>query len=189
MKLRSMVSGADRAGPLVTSGTDSRVTTIGALLRATKLDELPQLINVLKGDMTLIGPRPEVPRFIPCYDDEELEILTVRPGLTGPGQIFYTQLQQATVLDGGDPEQHYVTCELHPKLAIDLDYVQRRSLRFDFLILIRTMLLLTRLGKPIAAPQQARERASASPARPAPGGTVRTPATAAVPPPPRKRAG
>jgi lipopolysaccharide/colanic/teichoic acid biosynthesis glycosyltransferase/O-antigen/teichoic acid export membrane protein len=189
MKLRSMVSGADRVGPLVTSGTDSRVTTIGALLRGTKLDELPQLINVLKGDMTLIGPRPEVPRFIPCYDDEELEILTVRPGLTGPGQIFYTQVQQATVLDGEDPEQHYATRELHPKLAIDLDYVRRRSLRFDFVILIRTVLLLTRLGKPIAAPQQARERASASPARPAPGGTIRPPDTAAVPPPPRERAG
>jgi hypothetical protein len=130
-----------------------------------------------------------VPRFIPCYDDEELEILTVRPGLTGPGQIFYTQVQQATVLDGEDPEQHYATRELHPKLAIDLDYVRRRSLRFDFLILIRTVLLLTRLGKPIAAPQQARERASASPARPAPGGTIRPPDTAAVPPPPRERAG
>jgi lipopolysaccharide/colanic/teichoic acid biosynthesis glycosyltransferase/O-antigen/teichoic acid export membrane protein len=199
MKLRSMVSGADRAGPLVTSGTDSRVTTIGALLRAAKLDELPQLINVLRGDMTLIGPRPEVPRFIPCYDAEELEILTVRPGLTGPGQIFYTQVQQATVLDGEDPEQHYVTCELHPKLAIDLDYVRRRSLRFDLEILIRTVLLLTKLGKPVAAPQQARERASASPSRPAsgdsrpapgdsrpasgdsppaPGDTTRTPATA-----------
>ena len=115
MKLRSMVSGADRAGPLVTCGGDSRVTTIGAVLRATKLDELPQLINVLKGDMTLIGPRPEVPRFIPCYDDDELEILIVRPGLTGPGQIFYTQVQQATVLDGKDPEQHYITRELHPE--------------------------------------------------------------------------
>jgi hypothetical protein len=149
--------------------------------------------------MTLIGPRPEVPRFIPCYDAEELEILTVRPGLTGPGQIFYTQVQQATVLDGEDPEQHYVTCELHPKLAIDLDYVRRRSLRFDLEILIRTVLLLTKLGKPVAAPQQARERASASPSRPAsgdsrpapgdsrpasgdsppaPGDTTRTPATA-----------
>ena len=173
MKLRSMVSGADRAGPLVTSGRDSRVTAIGALLRATKLDELPQLINVLKGDMTLIGPRPEVPRFIPCYDDDELEILTVRPGLTGPGQIFYTQVQQATVLDSEDPEQHYITRELHPKLAIDLDYVRRRCLRFDLEILIRTVLLMTKLGKPIAAPPQVRERARASLARTASGDTPR----------------
>ena len=79
------------------SRADSRVTTLGALLRATKLDELPQLINVLRGDMTLIGPRPEVPRFIPCYSHEERAILSVRPGLTGPGQIFYTHVQQATV--------------------------------------------------------------------------------------------
>jgi lipopolysaccharide/colanic/teichoic acid biosynthesis glycosyltransferase/O-antigen/teichoic acid export membrane protein len=155
LKLRSMVSGADRVGPLVTSRADSRVTALGALLRATKLDELPQLINVLRGDMTLIGPRPEVPRFIPCYDDEELEILSVRPGLTGPGQIFYTQVQQATVLDGADPEQHYATCELHAKLAIDLDYLRRRGLRFDLLILVRTVLLLTKLAKPVAAPQPA----------------------------------
>jgi lipopolysaccharide/colanic/teichoic acid biosynthesis glycosyltransferase/O-antigen/teichoic acid export membrane protein len=151
MKLRSMVSGADRTGPLVTSGADSRVTAIGAALRAAKLDELPQLINVLKGDMTLIGPRPEVPRFIPCYEDEELEILTVRPGLTGPGQIFYTEVQQTAVHNGEDPEQHYLNCELHPKLAIDLDYVRRRSLRFDLLIVVRTVLLLTKLGKPVTA--------------------------------------
>ncbi len=159
LKLRSMVSGADQAGPLVTSRADSRVTALGALLRAAKLDELPQLINVLRGDMTLIGPRPEVPRFIPCYDDDEIEILSVRPGLTGPGQIFYTKVQQATVLDGVDPEEHYATCELHAKLAIDLDYLRRRSLRFDLLIVIRTVLLLTKLAKPMAAPEGAEELA------------------------------
>ena len=154
LKLRSMVAGADRAGPLVSSRADSRVTKVGAVLRAAKLDELPQLINVLKGDMTLIGPRPEVPRFIPCYSGEELEILNVRPGLTGPGQIFYTHVQQATV-DGSDPEQHYAACELHVKLAIDLDYLRRRSLRFDLLIVVRTFLLLARLGQPAAAPPRA----------------------------------
>jgi lipopolysaccharide/colanic/teichoic acid biosynthesis glycosyltransferase len=159
LKLRSMVSGADQVGPLVTSRADSRVTALGVLLRATKLDELPQLINVLRGDMTLIGPRPEVPRFIPCYDDDEIEILSVRPGLTGPGQIFYTKVQQATVLDGVDPEQHYATCELHAKLALDLDYLRRRSLRFDLLIVVRTVLLLTKLAKPMAAPEGAEELA------------------------------
>ena len=168
LKLRSMVSGADRNGPLVTSRADSRVTTLGALLRATKLDELPQLINVLRGHMTLIGPRPEVPRFIPCYNDEERAILSVRPGLTGPGQIFYTHVQQATVLDGVDPEQHYATYELHAKLAIDLDYLRRRSLRFDLLILVRTVLMLTKLGKPIATPQGADQPALAETSWPAP---------------------
>ncbi|MBV9447568.1 MAG: sugar transferase [Streptosporangiaceae bacterium] len=166
LKLRSMVSGADRAGPLVTSRADSRVTKLGALLRAAKLDELPQLINVLRGDMTLIGPRPEVPRFIPCYDNHELDILTVRPGLTGPGQIFYTQVQQATDLDGVDPEEHYATCELHAKLAIDLDYLRRRSLRFDLLIVVRTILLLAKLAKPMAPPEEAEELALRRVSRP-----------------------
>ncbi len=152
LKLRSMVSGADRTGPLVTSRADSRVTRLGALLRATKLDELPQLVNVLKGDMTLIGPRPEVPRFIPHYDDEELQILNVRPGLTGPGQIYYTQVQQATILGGEDPEKHYADHELHPKLAIDLDYLRRRGLARDLYILVRTALLLARLVKAAPAP-------------------------------------
>ena len=152
LKLRSMVTGADQAGPLVTSREDSRVTKLGALLRAAKLDELPQLVNVLKGDMTLIGPRPEVPRFISYYDDEELQILNVRPGLTGPGQIFYTQVQQATVLDGEDPEQHYATYELHPKLAIDLDYLRRRSFGHDLWIVVRTALMLAGLAKPAPAP-------------------------------------
>jgi lipopolysaccharide/colanic/teichoic acid biosynthesis glycosyltransferase len=153
LKLRSMVSGADRDGPLVTSRADSRVTKLGALLRATKLDELPQLINVLRGDMTLIGPRPEVLRYIQYYHDEELETLSVRPGLTGAGQIFYTHAQQAAVVDGSDPEQYYVARELHPKLAVDLDYLRHRSLRFDLLIVVRTILLMTKLGKPIPAPQ------------------------------------
>ena len=162
MKLRSMVSGADRAGPLVTSRADSRVTVFGTLLRATKLDELPQLINVLMGDMTLVGPRPEVPRYTPYYTGEELQTLSVRPGMTGAGQLFYPQLQGA-VGDGSDPEQHYVTCELHPKLAVDLDYLSRRSLRLDLTILVRTVLLMAKLGKPMAAPQLAREPATASP--------------------------
>jgi lipopolysaccharide/colanic/teichoic acid biosynthesis glycosyltransferase/O-antigen/teichoic acid export membrane protein len=152
LKLRSMVSGADQAGPLVTSREDSRVTKLGALLRAAKLDELPQLVNVLKGDMTLIGPRPEVPRFIHYYDDEELQILNVRPGLTGPGQIFYTEVQKATTLGDEDPEQHYANHELHPKLAIDLDYLRRRGFGHDLQIVARTALMLAGLAKAAPAP-------------------------------------
>ncbi len=170
LKLRSMVSGADKAGPLVTSRADSRVTKLGAVLRAAKLDELPQLVNVLRGDMTIIGPRPEVPRFIPYYHDEELQILNVRPGLTGPGQIFYTEVQKATILGEEDPERHYATYELHPKLAIDLDYLRRRGLGHDLKILVRTALLLAGLAKPAPAPAPAAlaDAGLAGPARHAP---------------------
>ncbi|HEX6449142.1 MAG TPA: sugar transferase [Trebonia sp.] len=147
-KFRSMVQGSDRAGPLVTARSDPRVTRVGRWLRATKLDELPQLINVLLGDMTLIGPRPEVPRFIRWYDTEELELLRVRPGLTGPGQIFYTRVQgSAVAAPVEDPELHYANCELHPKLALDLDYLRRRSVWSDLTIIMRTAWLLTGSGK------------------------------------------
>lgn len=180
LKLRSMVSGADRAGPLITSRADSRVTTLGALLRVTKLDELPQLINVLRGDMTLIGPRPEVPRFIPYYSDEDLETLSVRPGITGAAQVFYTQAQQTKVLQGSDPEQHYVAHELHQKLAVDLDYLRRRSLRFDLLLVIRTVLLFTELGKAATAARQVEEPGMATDSRLVPAEAAQTPATLAI---------
>ncbi len=152
LKLRSMRAASDRADPLVTGHADSRVTRLGAVLRATKLDELPQLINVLKGDMTLIGPRPEVPRYIPCYYRDELQTLNVRPGLAGAGAILYTQLQQASAAVDEDPEQHYITHELHAKLGLDLDYLRRRSLRYDVTIVLHTVLLVIGLGKRIPAP-------------------------------------
>jgi lipopolysaccharide/colanic/teichoic acid biosynthesis glycosyltransferase/O-antigen/teichoic acid export membrane protein len=146
LKLRSMVSDADRANVLVTGHADARITRLGAVLRATKLDELPQLVNVLKGDMTLIGPRPEVPRYIPYYHSGELETLNVRPGLTGAGQLFYTQLQQAPTLGVEDPEKYYITYELHAKLNLDLDYLRNRSLRYDLTILLHTILVVTKLS-------------------------------------------
>jgi lipopolysaccharide/colanic/teichoic acid biosynthesis glycosyltransferase/O-antigen/teichoic acid export membrane protein len=152
LKFRSMVCDADRVGPLVTDRADPRITRIGTFLRAAKLDELPQLFNVMRGDMTLIGPRPEVPRFLSCYHPEELGILTVRPGLTGPGQIFYTEVQ-AGQDSAADPETHYVDCQLHPKLAVDLDYLRRRGLWFDLGILLRTIALICHLARP--APMQA----------------------------------
>ena len=147
-KFRSMVPGADKAGPLVTSRTDPRVTRVGGWLRSTKLDELPQLINVLRGEMTLIGPRPEVPRFIRWYNVDELQILQVRPGLTGPGQIFYSMVQEAAdPAVAGNPEWDYASRTLHPKLAIDLDYLQRRGFWSDLAIVLRTALLLTGHGR------------------------------------------
>jgi lipopolysaccharide/colanic/teichoic acid biosynthesis glycosyltransferase/O-antigen/teichoic acid export membrane protein len=152
LKFRSMMPGADRSGPLVTSRADPRVTRVGKLLRAAKLDELPQLVNVLRGEMTIIGPRPEVPRFLSFYRDEELAVLAVRPGLTCSGQIYYTYLQENGCEASGDPEDHYVKLELHPKLALDLEYLYHRSLRADLDILARTAALLVRSRRvPVAA--------------------------------------
>ncbi len=163
-KLRSMKTGADRTGALVTSHADSRVTRLGAVLRATKLDELPQLINVIKGDMTLIGPRPEVPRYIPWYTKDELETLNVRPGLSGAGQILYPQIHQAPADRTEDPEQRYVTHELHAKLESDLDYLRRRSLGYDLTIVLRTAALMVGLGKNLPVPAQSQGLPTIAPA-------------------------
>jgi lipopolysaccharide/colanic/teichoic acid biosynthesis glycosyltransferase/O-antigen/teichoic acid export membrane protein len=149
LKFRSMVREADTAGPLVSERSDPRITKIGAVLRLSKLDELPQLVNVLRGDMTLIGPRPEVPHFVSSYHQEELGILRVRPGLTGPGQIFYTEVQEADESAAADPEAHYIGFQLHPKLAIDLDYLRRRSLWVDLAIVARTIALVSGLTRPV----------------------------------------
>jgi lipopolysaccharide/colanic/teichoic acid biosynthesis glycosyltransferase/Na+-driven multidrug efflux pump len=141
-KFRSMVCDAEAVGPLITGKADPRVTKVGALLRATKVDELPQLINILRGDMTLIGPRPEVPHFLQWYDAEELGLLHVRPGLTGPGQIYYTAVQASGRPVSADPEQAYVESQLHPKLGVDLDYLRQRRLRVDMNILLQTAAML-----------------------------------------------
>ena len=144
LKFRSMVQDAEKVGPLITERSDPRVTKVGALLRASKLDELPQFFNILKGDMTLIGPRPEVPLFLQWYDSEELGILRVRPGLTGPGQILYTEVQASDRKGSADPEQDYVEFELHPKLGVDLEYLGRRGFRVDIGVLLQTLTLVFR---------------------------------------------
>ena len=142
LKFRTMVVDADRIGPKVSGKQDSRITRVGALLRATKLDELPQVVNVLRGEMTLIGPRAEVPEMIRHYTPEELRILEFRPGLTAPGQIFFTT-DQAAQLDGvEDAEAFYVERHLHPKLRMDLDYLRDRSVLLDLRIVVWTAKLL-----------------------------------------------
>ena len=142
LKFRTMVPGADRIGPLVTDRADPRVTRVGSWLRTTKLDELPQLWNVVRGDMTIIGPRPEVPHFLPFYRAGELSVLRVRPGLTGLGQVLCPELPAVAHDDPADAEARYVTAQLHPKLAVDLDYLRRRGLRIDVGIVLRTVVLV-----------------------------------------------
>jgi lipopolysaccharide/colanic/teichoic acid biosynthesis glycosyltransferase len=142
LKFRTMVVDADRAGPKVSGQRDPRITRVGALLRATKLDEFPQVVNVLRGEMTLIGPRAEVPEMIRHYTPDELRILEFRPGLTAPGQIYFTT-DQAAQLDGvDDAEAYYVEHHLHPKLRMDLDYLRDRSVLLDSKIVVWTVKLL-----------------------------------------------
>jgi lipopolysaccharide/colanic/teichoic acid biosynthesis glycosyltransferase len=139
VKFRTMVADAANRGPSVSGHADPRVTRVGRVLRATKLDELPQLVNLLTGTVTLIGPRPEVPRFVAHYTEEERQLLAGRPGITGPGQLYFTT-DQAAMLDGAqDPDECYVTRQLHPKLAIDLAYLRERSLRTDLAVLVATV--------------------------------------------------
>jgi len=156
VKFRTMVAEAPALGPAVSGHADPRVTRIGAFLRRTKLDELPQLYNVLRGDMTLIGPRAEVARYVVHYTDAERGLLTARPGLTGPGQVFFTEHQADELDNVVDPDRWYVEHQLHPKLAIDLDYVRNRSLVRDVDVLLRTVLIVVPV--PDVIPRRPRSR-------------------------------
>jgi lipopolysaccharide/colanic/teichoic acid biosynthesis glycosyltransferase len=140
VKFRSMVVGADRQGPAITHGADPRVTRIGAHLRRSKLDELPQLWNVLRGEMSLVGPRPEVPRYVALYAPEQRQVLQVRPGMTGLTQLAYRKEEEQ--LSPATWEEDYVHVLLPQKLALDLEYVRRQSTALDLQILARTAWLV-----------------------------------------------
>jgi lipopolysaccharide/colanic/teichoic acid biosynthesis glycosyltransferase len=146
LKFRSMVANAEMIGPLVSGHKDHRITRVGTVLRATKLDELPQLINVVKGEMTLIGPRPEVARYFSYYTERELEVLIARPGLTGPGQLAFTDREAAELDAADDPEAYYVSHQLHPKLAVDLAYLSDRSFWIDVKVVLGTVALMVGRG-------------------------------------------
>jgi lipopolysaccharide/colanic/teichoic acid biosynthesis glycosyltransferase len=142
LKFRTMRDEA--AAPTIQMGgrEDQRITRLGGLLRRTRLDELPQLINVIRGEMTMVGPRAEVPQFVDRYTAAQREVLSVPPGITGPGQLEYAHRFEP-LLDGvADPNQVYVDQILGPKLEIDLDYVRHRSMVGDLRILARTAMLV-----------------------------------------------
>ncbi len=142
IKFRTMTE-SQAGGPEITSASDTRITRIGRYLRKTKLDELPQLINVLKGDMSLVGPRPEVARYVDAFRDIYKEILTVRPGITDPASIAYRSEEE--ILEGvPDPEGYYLKEILPRKLDINRRYVKERSLSGDVSIILRTLSVLIR---------------------------------------------
>ena len=116
------------------------MTAVGRFLRRTKLDELPQLINVLAGDMSLVGPRPEAPRYVEMYDAEQRRILSVRPGITGPASLLYQSEEEQLI--GSDWERLYVERIMPAKLRIDLEYLDRRTLVSDLRVIARTIAAL-----------------------------------------------
>ncbi len=149
-KLRTMRNSSD--GPLVTTRGDGRITPLGRILRKTKLDELPQLWNVVRGDMSLVGPRPEVPRFVNLNDPLWKEALRVRPGITDPVAIELRDEESVLAGVAGDPERFYRE-ELQPaKLRGYVVYARSRSWLTDIEVLYRTVLAIVRPGAAAKTP-------------------------------------
>ena len=138
LKFRTMVVGADKMGPGITVDADPRVTPLGRWLRSHRLDELPQLWNVLVGNMGLVGPRPEDPRYVAHYTPEQREILATRPGITGPAQITFRN-EPERLRAAPDPEATYLSEIMPAKLAIDLEYGRRRTVWSDLGLLFSTL--------------------------------------------------
>lgn len=138
LKFRSMRPGSESVGQLTVGQRDPRITGVGHFLRRTKLDELPQLFNILLGHMSIVGPRPEVPRYVALYTAEQRQVLSVRPGLTSLASIAY--INENEVLGRStDPEHAYINVIMPAKLALDLKYVREQSLALDLRIIFGTI--------------------------------------------------
>jgi lipopolysaccharide/colanic/teichoic acid biosynthesis glycosyltransferase len=143
-KFRSMIADGERRGPPLTRKDDVRLTRLGRTLRQLRLDELPQLLNIARGDMALVGPRPEVPSFVEKYTAEERAVLSVRPGLLGPTQLVWLDESERYPDGVADPVAYYVEHILPKKLRDDLEYVRRRSLVTDVQCLLQVPFALLR---------------------------------------------
>jgi lipopolysaccharide/colanic/teichoic acid biosynthesis glycosyltransferase len=142
-KFRTMVTDAEKLGKQLTVGRDPRITRVGYWLRRTKLDELPQLINVFVGEMSFVGPRPEVPRYVALYTPEQERVLELVPGITDEASIAYRNENE--ILDASpDPEQTYIDEVMPAKIAANLTYAKRASVRLDIGVIFRTLVAVFR---------------------------------------------
>ena len=137
-KFRTMCVGSDKGSQVTIGGKDPRITRAGVFLRKTKLDEMPQLINVFVGDMSLVGPRPEVRHYVDYWTPEQMHVLDIRPGVTGPASIKFRDENE---LLGGveDPEKFYIEVVMQEKLRLDLAYVRSHTLAGDLLLILKTI--------------------------------------------------
>jgi lipopolysaccharide/colanic/teichoic acid biosynthesis glycosyltransferase len=145
LKFRSMRVGAAASGPGITARGDSRITAVGRVLRSTKLDELPQLVNVLRGQMSIVGPRPEDPRYVAWYSDEQRAILGWRPGITSPASVSYRD--EESILAGADDLDAAYRKVMAEKITIDMAYFPHHSLRGDLSTLWQTVAAVVRRGR------------------------------------------
>jgi lipopolysaccharide/colanic/teichoic acid biosynthesis glycosyltransferase len=142
-KFRTMVQDAPGKGGMITFGGDPRITRVGRLLRRTKIDELPQLINILRGEMSFVGPRPEVRRYVELFREDYAEILKVLPGITDLASLKYRH--EAEILGRCEnPEEEYVKRVLPEKIRLAKEYLSQSSLRFDIILILKTVLNLLR---------------------------------------------
>lgn len=136
-KFRSMRPDSDKLGLITVGGRDPRVTRSGYYIRKYKLDEFPQLINVFKGDMSLVGPRPEVRKYVDMYSPEQMRVLSVRPGITSLASIRYRN-ENDILAEAEDPERCYIEQVMPDKLAIDLEYIPKANLWTDIKLIFST---------------------------------------------------
>lgn len=137
-KFRTMVTGADRKGLITVGARDSRVTKVGYYLRKYKLDELPQLFNVFLGDMSLVGPRPEVRKYVDMYTPEQMKVLSVKPGITDYASIEYSN-ENEILARAADPDKEYIHVIMPAKLELNLRYIREQGLLTDIQLIFRTI--------------------------------------------------
>jgi lipopolysaccharide/colanic/teichoic acid biosynthesis glycosyltransferase len=143
LKFRSMRTDSDKQGLLTVGGRDNRITKIGYYIRKYKIDELPQLINVLKGDMSLVGPRPEVRKYVDLYNVEQLKVLNVKPGITDYASILYSK-ENEILGKAADPEKVYIEEIMPAKLNLNLKYINEQGLLTDLKMIFKTLLKILR---------------------------------------------
>jgi len=136
-KFRSMATGSDKSGQ-ITIGNDSRITKVGGFIRKYKIDELPQLINILKGEMSVVGPRPEVKKYVDLYSKEQLTVLSVLPGLSDYASIEYFD-EQTVLGKAKDPDKEYIEVVMPAKLNLNLKYIADKSIGTDLKIIFKTL--------------------------------------------------
>lgn len=140
-KFRTMVTDAEKLGKQITVGNDSRITRVGKFIRKCKLDEFPQLINVLKGEMSLVGPRPEVPRYVELYDEYEEQILLVQPGITDYASIEFRN-ENEILGNSSNPEETYIEEIMPTKIELNMKYIRNISLIEDIKLILNTILAI-----------------------------------------------